>query len=172
MPSPRLPNLGAISDSEARRLLRQYLPIVRALRPLHPHLPDDELQAVGEDAILEAYLSHNGDRALESTWVRKVIHWRLAEAAVYQPPEHLEPDQVINGHDPELAVIQATAVSLIARLSPRHQNIVDGRMRGETYEEIAEQIGISAARTHIEAHKAFRLLRCMLEDEEQDDDDV
>lgn len=166
MPRRRLPNLGAISDTEARRLLQEYLPIVRAVGPLYPHLSDAELQAAGEDAICEAYLSHRADRALERTWVRKVIHWRLAEAGTpAQDLESLGSDpQILNGRDPELALLQATAVSLVARLSVRQQMVVDGRMRGETYEEIADQIGISPQRAHVEAKRAFSLLRSMLED--------
>lgn len=166
MATRRLPSLGAISEGDARRLLQDYLPIVYALAPLYPYLSTDELRAAGEDAILEAYLSHDPGRALERTWVRRVIHWRLAETPRLPEQESLEVDpQIINGGDPELAMVQATAVTLISRLSIRHQNIVDGRMRGETYEEIAEQIGITAQRVHTEARKAFSLLRSMLEDD-------
>lgn len=159
--------MGAITDAEARRLLAAYLPIVYALAPLHPGLDPAQLRAAGEDAILEAALTLDAERANEGTWVRRVIHWRLAEAShPDEPLERLDPDpQVVNGRDPELALLQATAVHLIGRLSIRHQMVVDGRMRGETYEEIAEQIGVSSQRVHAEAVKAFRLLRSMLEDE-------
>ena len=168
MPKRRLPNLAAVSDAEARRLLDSYMRIVWALAPLHPQLSDDELRAAGEDAILEAYLSLDGDRASEGTWVRRVIHWRLAEVSRPIEAESLPADpQVANGLDPELALIQATAVHLVGRLSPRHQMVVDGRMRGETYEEIAEQIGVSFQRVHTEAKLAFRLLRCWLEDDDE-----
>lgn len=163
--------VGAISQLEARRLLQDYMSVVWALAPLYPHLTADEVQAAGEDAILEAYVSLDVTRAQESTWVRRVVHWRLAELGERAPAERVAGEslpadpQLPNGMTPELALLQATAVRLLARLTPRQQMVVDGRMRGETYEEIGDSLGISAQRAHKVGSAAFELLRCLLEDE-------
>lgn len=164
---PRRRDLGSIDDATARRLLRAYLPIARALRPGFPRLDAATFRATAEDAILEAYLKLDQSQASESTWVRKVLFWRLSEAAKRTPgpAQSLGTDPaLLNGVDPEEAFWRTTVVHLLGHLSVRQQQIVDGRMRGETYEELGVQLGISHAMAHKEGKAAFRILRDLLTD--------
>lgn len=143
------------------------MPIVRALAGQYQHLDRAELQAAGEDAILEAWLTYHSERGASlDTWVRRIIHWRLLELArsSAQPPmESLGEDpQLLNGANPEEQFERSSAVLALSRLSVRQQNVVDGHMRGETYAEIAEQLGISHNLAHREALRAFTALRALL----------
>lgn len=161
--------MAAVDDETAQRLLKAYMPIAGAFAGLYPNADRDELLAAGQIAIIEAYVKYRPDRGTkESTWVRRMLWWRIEEAAARQPwergAESLDVDpQVVNGANPEQQFWKATAVRAVARLSPRHQMIVDGRMKGETYEEIGVQLGLSLQRVEQEAKKAFGLLRSMLE---------
>ena len=151
----------------AKRLLDTYMPIVGALVPIYPHVPKDDLLEAGRVAILEGFLRHD-HRSLERTWIRKFVHWRLAEAATPSEEdldhEHLGTDpQLLNGADPEEQFWRATAVSAIAQLTPRQQIIVTGKMQGETYAEIAETLGISTSRTALEGKQALHRLKGILE---------
>ncbi len=164
-------NLGSISDADAQLLFTQYLPMVRSIARLYPYADHDELQSAGRLAIMEATLTHNPAKGRNiNGWVRQVVHWRLSEAAAATfdgggVKESLGVDPpVLNGANPEEAFIRATAVRALARLSPRHQIIVTGRMRGETYSEIGTTIGVSTSRTQAEGQKAYELLRSILED--------
>ena len=165
---PRRRNLGAIDNPTATRLLRAYLPAVYALRPLFPRLDEASLRAAGEDAILEGYLSLDTERASEGTWIRKVIFWKLSTTAKRRLPPVMQSlgtdPPILNGIDPEAAFWRATAVHLISRLSVRQQQVVDGRMRGETYAEIGEQLGISDTMAHRDGREAFKILRDLLSD--------
>lgn len=164
---PRRRNLGSVNNETAQRLLRDYMPIVYGLSPLFPRLDPATLRATGEDAILEAHLSFDSDRASQATWTRRVVYWRLSAAAkrTPKPTQSLDVDPEIgNGANPEDALLQATVVHLLSHLSIRQQQVVDGRMRGETYAELGSQLGISGAQAHREGQRAFEILRDLLED--------
>lgn len=126
--------------------------------------------SVGDLAILEGYTTCNG-RSSESTWVRKVIHWRLAEAVEGLPVDMAGTEAVTpldeattrDGHDTEREVLQNLALRAVGHLSPRHQAIIFGRLHDETLEEIASSLGISTARTGIEEQNALKLLRKAME---------
>jgi RNA polymerase sigma factor (sigma-70 family) len=158
-----------VSDADARRLLRAYLPVVRRIAAtLYAALPEDEALATGTDAVLEAFLSLDPSRAAEGTWVRRVVHWRLAEAVRRQPwdrqAESLDVDpQLLNGQNPAEAYERASAIAAIAGLPVRCQMVVVGRMRGETYAEVGESLGISPQRAHQVERRALLLLRLELE---------
>lgn len=159
-------DLGGIDSTTAERLLKTYLPVVYALAPLFPGLDSASLRAAGEDAILEAYVTLDAERAQEGTWVRRVIHWRLTEAARLPWDYHAErfdPDpQAPNGIDPEEAFWRATCVSALGHLTTRQQMVVEGRMKGLTFEELGTQLGISHTVAHREAVRAFKALRDLL----------
>ena len=158
-------DLSRISDSDARRLLTEYTPVIRRLHATqYRELPADEALAVGTDAVLEAFLSCDLARSAESTWIRKVLHWRMAEACRRQPwdstADSLDVDpQVLNGKSPEEAYVRASAVAALTTLPIRQQMIVEGHMRGETYASIGEQLGISAQRAHTLGKQAVIALR-------------
>lgn len=163
---PRCRDLGAVDAATARRLLQAYLPMIRSLGRLYPHLDAATVRGVGEDAMLEAYISYDATQATERTWVKKLVLWRLSEAASRQPSSaaSLGTDPaILNGVDPEAAFLRATAVRALSHLSIRQQQIVDGRMRGETFIEIGQQLGISDTLAHREAKAAFRILRDLLQ---------
>ncbi len=161
-------DLCDVDNATAKRLLKAYLPVVYALAPLFSALDAASLRAAGEDAILEAFITLDPERAQESTWVRRVIHWRLAEASQL-PWDHniarFDSDpQAPNGIDPEEAFWRATCVSALGHLTTRQQMVVEGRMKGLTFEELGIQLGISHTVVHRESLRAFAALRDLLSD--------
>ena len=162
--------LGRIDNATAKRLLAQYMPIVRALRALYKYTDASDYHATGEDAILEGYLTYEPGTASEATWIRQTIHWRLTDLAIQAARaramhgEYLGTDpQVVNGANPEQQFWRATAVRAIAKLTLRQQNVVDGLMRKEPYAEISEQLGICRSLAHAEGQRALDKLRKILE---------
>jgi len=162
-------DISKVDDATARKLIRQYLPAVRALAGLYPAWERDDLVAVGTVAILEGYVTRT-ERSSEGRWIRKVIYWRLLEEIgerMRGPTDTVSlgvDPQLVNGANPEEQFWRATALRAVATLSPRQQAIIDGQMRGETYAEIAETLGIGASRTHTEGKHAFEELRELLDE--------
>lgn len=150
------------------RLLREYMPIVGAVARLYPYIERDELLSTGRLAILEGYLRRD-KRSSERGWIRKVIHWKLKELAS-EPERHIQKEylgedpQLLNGADPEEQFWRATALTAISRLTIRKQVIVAAKMQGETYQEVAETLGISTARAAKEGQTAFEELRRILDE--------
>lgn len=140
----------------------------RARATLYRRLAEDEALAVGTDAILEAFLSLDAARAQEATWVRRVVHWRLAEAVKALPWDRgivsLDVDpQVLNGKNPDEAYARTSAVAALTTLPINYQMVIDGHMRGESFAEVARSIGISPQRAHRVARRAWVLLRLELD---------
>jgi RNA polymerase sigma factor (sigma-70 family) len=118
---------------------------------------------------MSAYHTHDAKRANLETWTRRQIHWYLAEAARGQAPiadESFDPvaPKLLNGADPEEQFWRATATRAIGRLDPREATIITARMQGETYEEVAETLGVSVQRAHEVGRRALRQLRAVLEE--------
>lgn len=154
----------------AKRLLDQYRPVVRALVRLYPDFVRDDLLASGDLAILEAFVSWKADKgANEGTWIRRMIHWRLAQCSKDELDDPLaladqfQEELVSDTHDTEREVLQNLALRAIHTLSPRHQAVIQGRLQNETFEEIATSLGISTARAGFEGLRALQLLRAALE---------
>ncbi len=166
-------DFSAVSNATARQLLKTYARDIAILVSRYNWLnvaDKDELKSAAALAVLEAHLSYKDNgKGTERGWVTTVIRWRLfdAFAEMHRPTETLvaNPERT-NGADPEQQFWRATAVRALGHLSPRHRVIVDGRMRGETFEEIAESIGLSIAITHRESTRAFQILREVLDIEE------
>jgi len=165
-----------IDKALCERLLHDYMPIVGAVARLYPYIEKDELLSAGRIAILEGYLRRD-KRSSERGWIRKYIHWRLRDIAAPQKELRIdalaphigreslgEDPQLLNGADPEEQFWRATALSAISRLTIRRQVIVAAKMQGETYQEVAETLGISTARAALEGKGAFEELRRILEE--------
>ncbi len=158
----------------AAQLVARFRPVVRAImKALYRQVPDQAaLVSAGDEAIIIAYQSHDPDKANLDTWTRHKIRWYLAEAA-RQPPiadvafDPVDP-RLLNGADPEEQFWRATATRAVERLDPRKATIIIARMHDETYEEIADSIGVSAQRTHKVAKQAIRELREILESDSID----
>jgi DNA-directed RNA polymerase specialized sigma24 family protein len=166
-------DFSAVSDATARQLLQTHARDIRINVGRYSWLSaadQDELRSAAALAVLEAHLTYKEiGKGSERGWVIQVIRWRLADtfAEMRRPAEVLtaSPERT-NGADPEQQFWRATAVRAIGHLSPRHRVIVDGRMRGETFEEIAASLGLSTAITHRESTRAFEILRGVLEIED------
>lgn len=163
-------DMSGIDAKTAQRLLTEYMPMVRAIARTY-YIDQDELLTVGQIAIMEAFVSYKEDAdASEKTWVRKVVRWRMKgavwrEMSATDPELFVQDEALTNGkHDPERNTLRNTLRSAAERLSPRHRTIIDARMRGETYAEIGESLGISTARVHKEAQRAYQELREWAED--------
>ncbi len=161
-------DLSAVSDIDARRLLSSYGALVRKTAARY-HMQDvDELVALGHIGLMEAFLTYDPARGTELSWVRSQIRWRIQEGARGERRQlrfvgH-DPDLVpTNGrHDPSRLVEIERLRWAIGQLSPRLQMIVDGRMRGETYEELGHSLGISTTRAHEQNQQAVDELRRIL----------
>lgn len=160
-------DFSRVDAATARRLLASYRPVVRALCGLYSSDIRDDLLSIGDEAILEGFLSLQPERATESGWIRRVIHWRLTEAArtalCVPVTVSLEDGSTADNHDTEREVLQNLALRVVGLLSPRHQAIILGRLQAETLEEIAQSLGISTARTQVEERNALILLRKAME---------
>lgn len=165
-----------IDRALCERLLREYMPIVGAVARLYPYIEKDELLQTGRLAILEGYLRRD-KRSSERAWIRKVIHWKLKELVAPHKEQRVdalaphvgreslgEDPQLLNGADPEEQFWRATALRAISGLTIRRQVIVAAKMQGETYQEVAETLGISTARAALEGKGAFEELRRILEE--------
>lgn len=165
-----------IDKALCERLLHDYMPIVGAVARLYPYIERDELLSAGRIAILEGYLRRD-KRSSERTWIRRYIHWRLQDLATPNKERRIdalsphvgrdslgEDPQLLNGADPEEQFWRATALHAISNLTIRRQVIVAAKMQGETYQEVAETLGISTARAALEGKGAFEELRRILEE--------
>jgi RNA polymerase sigma factor (sigma-70 family) len=165
-------DLGTVDAATARQLLIDHARDVRLLVRQYNWLNAtdlDELKSTATLAVLEGHLTYNGKGTKEG-WIRTVIRWRVREAATDATHQEelltANPPERMNGADPEQQFWRSTAVRALGHLSPRHRIIVDGHMRGETFEEIGASIGLSTQRTHAESQKAFTKLRRVLGIEE------
>lgn len=158
-------DLGGIDDPTAERLLAAYMPCVRAVARLYAKSERADLEAVGRAAILEAFLSLDREKASEGTWIRRVIHWRVTEAIQDLPEEALVGHaEVLDGHEidrnPELGYERHLVLDAVKALSPRHATIILARLLdGDTFEQIADSLGISTQLTHVEYQRAIVELR-------------
>lgn len=170
-------DFSAVDNATASRLLREYAHDINALAGQYNWLnvaDKDDLREAASLAVLEGHLTFNGHGTARG-WILRVIRWRLREAfaATHHAETLVENPEKTNGADPEQQFWRATAVRALGHLSLRHRCIVDGRMRGETFEEIGQSIGLSGALVHRESAKAFAILRSVLdiEDPRKSDDE-
>lgn len=167
MPKPK--TFDGVDPKAATTLVEKFRPVVRAvIRALYPRVPDQAmLVSAGDLAVVIALRDHDPSRAKLETWVRRSIYYALIEAA-NQPPiadvqfDPVEP-KLRNGADPEEQFWRATATNAVSKLDARQATIVIARMQGETYEEIAESLGISTQRAGAVGKQALDELKAILE---------
>jgi RNA polymerase sigma factor (sigma-70 family) len=158
-------DFGRIDPATAQRLIAAYLPVVRSVARLYPTSERDDLESVGRVAILEAFLSFNAQKSQESTWIRRVVHWRLAEAAQRLPEDSTATGraEVLDGHEidhnPELGYMRALVLDNLRALTPRQSTVILAFMQGETFAEIGASLGISSQHAHVEYQTAIAQLR-------------
>ncbi len=161
----RRTDLGRVDPATAQRLFAAYEPRVRAVAKLYLSSEHDDFVAVGRQAVLEAFVTHNAEKASEATWVHRVVHWRLAEYAKRLPEDSTLTGQadVIDGHEidhnPELGYLKALVLDHLRHLSPRQSTIILAFIQGETFQEIGDSLGISVQHTHVEYQDAIKRLR-------------
>lgn len=167
-----------MGDTTARALLDRYtgmvVQVVRLNRPAARrafHLIDaDSLVAIGQAALLEAYVTYReGDLSKENVdgsgfrmWARRVVGWRISEAVRRQL--NTEPAGALraDSHNGVLRIQAASSIPpdlqtyhhemgrwlkrCLARLPLRERLVVALMMRGETKAEVARSLGLSASR--------------------------
>ena len=152
-----------VDDATARRLVDEYQPVVRACAAYFPRAEFEDLVAVGLIAVVQAKVSYDDKRECSfGTWARRLIRQRMGEhmarvRELEQPDEHIE--HHVNGRDPEDNYLRAFIKESAGRLSPRHRVIIDARLRGYTFKEIGDSIGISDSVVEQQEKQALRLLR-------------
>jgi DNA-directed RNA polymerase specialized sigma24 family protein len=158
-------DVSRISNDRCRVLLDQYLSAGYRLRPLYFALDDHEFRATVEDAILEAAITHDAGQSREGTWVRRVLRWRLDEASAAAAEARAcdQLGEVAAPVDPEHALLQASALQAVERLSPRFQVVIAARLEGDTYDELGQALSLSRPHAHRQTKKALRALRQHME---------
>lgn len=170
-------DLGMIGAALASRILAECsLAIeveVRRLTPALRHtqgLDPEDLHALGQIAVLEAYLTHEPEkgRTLRS-WAGQVVRWRLVEAVQQaQSPEAGGNGAVCDAEPEDEAEDPATSYDeiekltwlqqAIGRLPPRQRTLLAARLRGETGREVGKTLGLGDVRASQVASGAIRLL--------------
>jgi len=150
-------DLGGVDAATAERLLRRYGGVVRGCVRDRAGAGSDreDLIAVGRLAVLEAYVTHRAERALEATWVRKIVRWRVTEESLEQASGREDLLGFVDSpagdqYDPEAHHLRQLLREAVERgqLGIREQMVVDGRLRDETFVRIGQVLGISSTRAH------------------------
>jgi RNA polymerase sigma factor (sigma-70 family) len=159
-------DLGSVSNAKAKKLLAKYGGLARGFaRRIRPH--DDDLAALAEIAIIEAAVLYRKDSGAHfDTWVFRIVRWRVKEALPKpSTAEDLDIDTFpANGrsdHEKLLGELERDAwvraqVEALPRLRQRH--ILAALMRGESYTQIASQLGLSRSAVYREAREAMEQL--------------
>ncbi len=152
----------ALDAPTVTRLLKQYLPLLRGAQKRHPWLDQHELRAVWEDAVCEAFCSHDAGRSQESGWIQRVFLWRLTalieRESVANTSLGTDP-RILNGVSPEKSFWESAVMAEVLKLPPREQIILIAWANGYTYAEVASQVGVNVQRAHREAKKAIAEIR-------------
>lgn len=157
-------DMRSCDDATARILLDRYRGLIGRIAAGFSRLDRDELQSVGQIAVIEAHVTYEPHRGVpERSWTAQVIRWRMVELAVEarerrrSEDEFQEEHALTNGHhSPEKAFFRRLLTEMIEQLSPRHQAVLEGRLRGETFEEIADSLGLS--RSRVDQHEKAALV--------------
>lgn len=155
-------NMRRVEPATASALIAKYTPYVQWIAG-RTFGDTDDLVQVGRIAVIEAHLSWLGSGgASRKTWTRRVVRWRVAEAA-QRARDDAQPDEDIdrypNGLDPEEAYVRAHARESVGMLSHRQRNVIDARLRGHTFAEIRGMIGVSAQQAEQDEKIGFARLR-------------
>lgn len=106
MPQPargvRAVDFSSLNDRTVRSVLERFDGLVRAViaklvaRRSGVKLPtllgEDDLRSIGQLAVLEAYVIYEDRGAQLSTWVYRIVYWRLAEALTVAAEGEPHPD--------------------------------------------------------------------------------
>lgn len=158
--------MSSVSEASARELIGRYEPMVRRMAGRFRFADHDELQAVGVIGIIEASISYRERHGVPlKQWTALVVRQRMVgvmqraqRVTVFE--QHSQVDYPTNGrHDPERSHLKAELMNAVAQLSPRHQAVISGRIRGQTFAQIGEQLGISTQRVQQEEKAAVLRLR-------------
>lgn len=160
-------DMSEIPAGTAADLLTAYGGIIARIASTFPTVEADELRSVGQIAVMEAWVTHNPRREIPMrAWVTQVVRWRIVERADAEISRRdltsldLAPEPATNGrHDPERAFMLDQIIDLLVYLTPRQTMIIDGRLRRETFAEIAITLGVSTQYCHDEYLAALKQLR-------------
>ena len=160
-------DMGGIPAGTAAELLTAYGGIIARIAATFPTVETEELRSVGQIAVMEAWVTYNPRREIPMrAWVTQVVRWRIVERADVEISRRdvgsldLAPEPATNGrHDPERRYMLDQVIDLLVYLTPRQAMIIDGRLRRETFAEIAITLGCSTQFCHDEYLSALEQLR-------------
>lgn len=173
---PRADKLRAASPTErarAERIVRENTGLAYwGARRFHKHCPDvemEDLEAVMLEALWTAAFGWDPSKAKLSTWAAKRMQWaaihitqrpdrpaglrlapkdtRLVSLDTVTDPAILDPNLVSTPIEDWEHEHHADELH-DAITNPRDRALLDRRLDGETYAEIGEQFGVTAARAH------------------------
>ena len=155
-------DMAEVPESTARELVERYEPLVRRMAFSFRFADQDELWLVGRIGIIEAFVTFREHHGVPiKQWTQVVVRQRMVgvmERAkrIRLREHHYETEPATNGRsDPERAHLMSELMNALVHLSPRHQAVISGRIRGQTLEQVGEQLGISTARVHQEQKAAL-----------------
>jgi RNA polymerase sigma factor (sigma-70 family) len=166
-----------VPNDKAIELLNQYRRevqlIARTYSRIYPNYTSDDLEPIGNLAVLEGYKTYQDHRGCtEATWIKKVIAWRIKEEAQrYSDPVLDEPDRTYglrNGMTPAEQYETAYSCEAIGILDPREAVILKGQLEGYSCAELAAQLGVSH---NVVWRSMNRAIRQLTEWADQDDID-
>lgn len=159
-------DMAAIDAATAARLLKEYKNLVAQIAADFPTVEAEELRAVGAIGIMEGFVTHNPRQVPERAWITQIVRWRIQERATAEisRPDLVRLDMIAepttNGrHDPERQMMIERVIALLVYLSPQQAMIVDGRLRRETFEELAASLGMTPQSCHEQYLRALGKLR-------------
>ena len=126
-------------------------------------------------ALIEAFATFDPTRgAIFSSWAYKTILWRINEAREIESQRvpTVTLTHAVNGKNPEEKVMDLESSihlkSALGTLSPRQGVIMDAVLRGETYGDVGQTLGIGKTRVHQEVQVSVSILAELLEDDQSE----
>lgn len=130
----------------------------------------DDLISIGNLAVFSALRTYKPGKGAFAPWVTQWIHARmytevrskgrratyLEEFAEHQkdPEMPLQADEALEAEDESLLLRR-----FIASMSPRLRNVMQGRLRGGTLEQVGKQLSLTREAARLRELRAVELLR-------------
>ena len=139
-----------MSNAEATRWIARYRKLVRGAArhwlgaARFARTTDEDLESVGNLAVLEAVLMHEEGALRLDAWVRKIVMQRMGEWIALASPDVIDPAGIPAERTADLVVVaEAAALRRIEGLPKNDRAIVALRLQGVPLARIAEETGVS-----------------------------
>lgn len=139
-----------MSNAEAKRWIAKYKSVVDAqvkrwsTAAANNRVEPDELESVGNLAVLEAALTFEGEVARIRPWIKRIVWQRMSEWIALSTPDRIDPEGLPEDRTEDLIVVaEAGALRRIKGLPENDRAIVALRLQGLPLRAIAKEMGRS-----------------------------